>query len=113
MAVESTWKGPPWSGHSYNITFRFLADSSETTISCPDNKRILEHALSQGVNLKDSCYTGQYCDLGCKAKIISGKAEQDFYSVEGSLLTDDEYNNGYRNLCNCYVYGDTILEIPA
>ena len=74
------------------------------TIQVPEDKKILDVAQEQNIEIPFSCSAG-VCTT-CAAKIISGEVEQS----EGMGLSPDLQAEGYALLCVSYPLSDLKVE---
>ncbi len=73
----------------------------------PEGENLLRAALEAGVHINASCGGEGVCGK-CKILWESGDLE----SVQGSLLSDEEWNLGYRQACQSLVLADVVVRIP-
>lgn len=74
------------------------------TIQVPEDRKILDIAQQQNIELPSSCNAG-VCTT-CAAKIISGEVEQS----EGMGLSPELQSEGYALLCVSYPRSDLEIE---
>jgi uncharacterized 2Fe-2S/4Fe-4S cluster protein (DUF4445 family) len=78
----------------------------EIAIEVPEGHNLLLAALEAGVHINASCGGEGVCGK-CKILLESGDLE----SVQGSLISDEEWNLGYRQACQCRVLSDVVVRI--
>merc|ERR1712224_47437 len=86
----------------YKITFQ--TPDGESTVECPEDSKILDVALEEGLELPYSCQSGT-CS-SCASQIISGELDQG----EQSFLDDDQMGEGYCLLCVSYPQSDLTIK---
>ena len=77
------------------------------TIEVADGENLLRAALQAGVHINASCGGEGVCGK-CKILLESGEVD----TFRGSLLTDEEWDLGYRQACQTKVVGDVVVRIP-
>jgi uncharacterized 2Fe-2S/4Fe-4S cluster protein (DUF4445 family) len=77
------------------------------TIEVADGENLLRAALQAGVHINASCGGEGVCGK-CKILLESGEVD----TFRGSLLTEEEWDLGYRQACQTRVVGDVMVRIP-
>jgi uncharacterized 2Fe-2S/4Fe-4S cluster protein (DUF4445 family) len=77
------------------------------TIEVEEGENLLRAALQAGVHINASCGGEGVCG---KCRIILESGELD--SLRGSLLSDEEWDLGYRQACQSWVISDLVVRIP-
>jgi uncharacterized 2Fe-2S/4Fe-4S cluster protein (DUF4445 family) len=77
------------------------------TIEVEEGENLLRAALQAGVHINASCGGEGVCGK-CRVILESGELE----SPRGSLLTDQEWDLGYRQACQARVMSDVVIRIP-
>jgi uncharacterized 2Fe-2S/4Fe-4S cluster protein (DUF4445 family) len=77
------------------------------TIEVPEGENLLRAALEAGVHINASCGGEGVCGK-CKVLLESGNLD----SPRSSLLSDTEWDLGYRQACQSRVVGDVVVQIP-
>ncbi|MDD2901653.1 MAG: ASKHA domain-containing protein [Syntrophales bacterium] len=77
------------------------------TIEVPEGENLLRAALAAGVHINASCGGEGVCG---KCKILVEEGEVD--SLPGGLLTNEEWDLGYRQACQTKVVSDVVVRIP-
>lgn len=86
------------------VTIRY--DGQEYKVMVPPDKKILESALDQGIDLPYSCQSG-LC-TACRGKALSGKVKLD----EEEGLSQSERDEGYVLTCVGHpLTDDVVIEI--
>ena len=89
---------------TYKITLKSEAHSLDQTISCSDDKFILEAAEDANVELPYSCRAGS-CST-CLGKVTAGKVDQ----PDQTFLDEEQMASGFVLTCVAYPSSDcTIL----
>jgi len=79
----------------------------EITVEVPEGENLLRAALLAGVHINASCGGEGVCGK-CKVLLESGELE----STRSGLLSDEEFDLGYRQACQSFVRGDVVIRIP-
>jgi len=79
----------------------------EITVEVPDGENLLRAALLAGVHINASCGGEGVCGK-CKVLLESGDLE----TTRSGLLSDEEFDLGYRQACQSFVRGDVVIRIP-
>ena len=79
----------------------------EITVEVPEGENLLRAALLAGVHINASCGGEGVCGK-CKILLESG----DLQSTRSGLLSDEEWDLGYRQACQSSVHGDVVIRIP-
>ena len=77
------------------------------TIEVPEGENLLRAALEAGVHINASCGGEGVCGK-CRILLESGTLE----CPPSSHLTEAEWNQGYRQACQCQVLSDVVVRIP-
>ena len=77
------------------------------TIEVEEGENLLRAALQAGVHINASCGGEGVCGK-CKVLLESGEVD----SLRGGLLTNEEWDLGYRQACQTRVLGDVVVRIP-
>jgi len=81
---------------TYKITLKSEAHSLDQTISCSDDKFILEAAEDANIELPYSCRAGS-CST-CLGKVTAGSVDQ----PDQTFLDEDQLANGFVLTCVAY-----------
>ncbi|MFZ5453196.1 MAG: ASKHA domain-containing protein [Thermodesulfobacteriota bacterium] len=77
------------------------------TIEVPEGENLLRAALAAGVHINASCGGEGVCGK-CKVLVEEGQVD----SLPGGLLTNEEWDLGYRQACQTKVVSDVVVRIP-
>jgi ferredoxin len=89
---------------TYQVTLKGEAHNLDTTISCPDDKFILEAAEDENIELPYSCRAGS-CST-CLGKVTAGTIDQ----PDQTFLDEDQISSGFVLTCVAYPASDcTVL----
>jgi ferredoxin len=88
---------------TYQITLKSEAHNLDATISCPDDKFILEAAEDDNIELPYSCRAGS-CST-CLGKVTSGSVDQ----PDQTFLDEDQLANGFVLTCVAYPASDCTI----
>jgi uncharacterized 2Fe-2S/4Fe-4S cluster protein (DUF4445 family) len=77
------------------------------TIEVEEGENLLRAALLAGVHINASCGGEGVCGK-CKVLLESGEVE----SLQGGLLSNEEWDLGYRQACHTKVVSDVVVRIP-
>ncbi len=91
----------------YTIRFRTEA-GDESKVSAKPGDNVLELAQAIGVPIDAPCGGSGTCGK-CRGRLISGIVEH----TKSIKLEDEDYNDGWRLLCQSEVIGDAVFWIPA
>jgi uncharacterized 2Fe-2S/4Fe-4S cluster protein (DUF4445 family) len=83
----------------------FEPDNLDVTVDTGTN--LLSAAIAAGVPISASCGGKGVCGT-CKVKVESGQVK----STRSAVLSEDEYNQGIRLACQCYILSDLVVIIP-
>jgi uncharacterized 2Fe-2S/4Fe-4S cluster protein (DUF4445 family) len=86
-----------------NITF--LPSGMNIKVDCGEN--LLQAAMEAGIHINASCGGTGACGK-CRVRIVNGKVD----SPLSSMLSQEDYNAGYRLACLSTVRDDVEVEIP-
>jgi uncharacterized 2Fe-2S/4Fe-4S cluster protein (DUF4445 family) len=79
----------------------------EITVEVPDGENLLRAALAAGVHINASCGGEGVCGK-CRVLLESGELT----STRSGLLSDEEWDLGYRQACQSFIHGDVVIRIP-
>ncbi len=79
----------------------------DLTVDVPEGENLLRAAVAAGVHINASCGGEGVCGK-CKILLESG----DLDSTRSGLLSDEEWDLGYRQACQSRVRGDVTVRIP-
>jgi uncharacterized 2Fe-2S/4Fe-4S cluster protein (DUF4445 family) len=88
---------------SKHVTFK----PYEITIEVPDGENLLRAALSAGVHINASCGGEGVCGK-CRVLLESGELT----STRSGLISDEDWDLGYRQACQSSVDADVVIRIP-
>jgi uncharacterized 2Fe-2S/4Fe-4S cluster protein (DUF4445 family) len=77
------------------------------TIEVPEGENLLRAALAAGVHINASCGGEGVCGK-CRILVESGELD----SHRAGLVSNDEWDLGYRQACQSRVVGDVVVRIP-
>jgi len=77
------------------------------TVEVQEGENLLRAALAAGVHINASCGGEGVCG---KCRILLESGEMD--SLRGGLMSDDEWDLGYRQACQSRVVSDVVVRIP-
>jgi ferredoxin len=89
---------------SNNYTVEILHEGKTYTIEVPEDRKILEVALEEGIDLPSSCTAG-VCTT-CAALVLEGSVEQS----EGMGVSPELQKEGYALLCVSYPRSNLKIE---
>jgi len=79
----------------------------EITVEVPDGENLLRAALLAGVHINASCGGEGVCGK-CRILLESGALE----TTRSGLISDEEWDLGFRQACQSWVKGDVVIRIP-
>ena len=79
----------------------------EITVEVADGENLLRAALMAGVHINASCGGEGVCGK-CRVLLESGELT----STRSGLLSDEEWDLGYRQACQSFIQGDVVIRIP-
>jgi uncharacterized 2Fe-2S/4Fe-4S cluster protein (DUF4445 family) len=79
----------------------------EITVEVPDGENLLRAALMAGVHINASCGGEGVCGK-CRVLLESGALE----STRSGLISDEEWDLGFRQACQSWVKADVVIRIP-
>jgi uncharacterized 2Fe-2S/4Fe-4S cluster protein (DUF4445 family) len=88
---------------SKHVTFK----PYDITIEVPDGENLLRVALQSGVHINASCGGEGVCGK-CRVLLESGDLE----STRSGLISDADWDLGYRQACQSWVNADVVIRIP-
>jgi uncharacterized 2Fe-2S/4Fe-4S cluster protein (DUF4445 family) len=77
------------------------------TVEVPEGENLLRTALQAGVHINASCGGEGVCG---KCRILLESGELDV--VRSGLISDDDWELGYRQACQAHVLSDVVVRIP-
>ncbi len=89
------------------MTRRVTFKPYELTVEVPEGENLLRAALQAGVHINASCGGEGVCGK-CRVLLEAGDLE----STRAGLLSDEEWDLGYRQACQSYVKSDVVVRIP-
>ncbi|MBW2622771.1 MAG: 2Fe-2S iron-sulfur cluster binding domain-containing protein, partial [Deltaproteobacteria bacterium] len=89
---------------SYNVTF--LPD--DVVIEVEEGTNLLQAAMSAGVHINASCGGGGVCGK-CRVILEEGRVE----SERSSLISEEDFEAGYRQACESTVSHDLTIRVPV
>jgi uncharacterized 2Fe-2S/4Fe-4S cluster protein (DUF4445 family) len=88
----------------YTVTFQ----PDNTSIGVDHGANLLEAALEAGVHINATCGGQGVCGK-CRVIIKSGDVE----SAKTEQISDEKYDNGWRQACKTQILSDCTVEIPV
>ncbi len=88
---------------SKRITFK----PYEIILEVPDGENLLRAALHAGVHINASCGGEGVCGK-CRVLLESGELT----STRSGLISDEDWDLGYRQACQSWVDADVVIRIP-
>ena len=85
---------------------KFLPDN--VTFEVEEGTNLLQAAMSAGVHINASCGGGGVCGK-CRVILEEGRVE----SERSSLISEKDFEAGYRQACESKVVGDVAVRIPV
>jgi uncharacterized 2Fe-2S/4Fe-4S cluster protein (DUF4445 family) len=89
------------------LTKRLTFKPYDLTVEVPAGENLLRAAVAAGVHINASCGGEGVCGK-CKILLESGELE----STRSGLLSDEQWDLGYRQACQSWVRGDVVVRIP-
>lgn len=89
------------------MTKRLTFKPYDLTVEVPEGENLLRAAVAAGVHINASCGGEGVCGK-CKILLESGELE----STRSGLLSNEEWDLGYRQACQSWVRADTVVRIP-
>jgi uncharacterized 2Fe-2S/4Fe-4S cluster protein (DUF4445 family) len=89
------------------LTKRLTFKPYDLTVDVPAGENLLRAAVAAGVHINASCGGEGVCGK-CKILLESGELE----STRSGLLSNEEWDLGYRQACQSWVRGDVVVRIP-
>jgi len=89
------------------LTKRLTFKPYDLTVEVPEGENLLRAAVAAGVHINASCGGEGVCGK-CKILLESGELE----STRSGLLSNEEWDLGYRQACQSWVRADTVVRIP-
>jgi uncharacterized 2Fe-2S/4Fe-4S cluster protein (DUF4445 family) len=89
------------------LTKRLTFKPYDLTIEVPAGENLLRAAVAAGVHINASCGGEGVCGK-CKILLESGELE----TTRSGLLSNEEWDLGYRQACQSWVRGDVVVRIP-
>lgn len=88
---------------SFHVTFK----PYDLTVEVPEGENLLRAALEAGVHINASCGGEGVCGK-CRVLLESGELE----SPRAPLLSDEDWDLGFRQACQSRVLSDLVIRIP-
>ncbi|MEE9516114.1 MAG: ASKHA domain-containing protein [Candidatus Adiutricales bacterium] len=85
---------------------KFLPD--DVTFEVEEGTNLLQTAMSAGVHVNASCGGGGVCGK-CRVILEEGQVE----SERSSLISEEDFEAGYRQACESKVLGDVVVRVPV
>ena len=79
----------------------------DITVEVPEGENLLRAALQAGVHINASCGGEGVCGK-CRILLESGELD----SLRSGLISDDDWDLGYRQACQSHVLSDVVVRIP-
>ena len=89
------------------MTKRLTFKPYDLTVEVPEGENLLRAAVAAGVHINASCGGEGVCGK-CKILLESGELE----STRSGLLSNEEWDLGYRQACQSWVRADAVVRIP-
>jgi len=89
------------------LTKRITFKPYDLTVEVPDGENLLRAAVQAGVHINASCGGEGVCGK-CRILLESGELE----STRSGLLSDEEWDLGYRQACQSWILSDLVVRIP-
>ena len=89
------------------MTKRVTFKPYDLVVEVPEGENLLRVALQAGVHINASCGGEGVCGK-CRILLEEGELE----SLRSGLLSDEEWNLGYRQACQSRVLSDVVVRIP-
>jgi len=89
------------------LTKRLTFKPYDLTVEVPEGENLLRAAVAAGVHINASCGGEGVCGK-CKILLESGELE----STRSGLLSNEEWDLGYRQACQSWVRADAVVRIP-
>lgn len=89
------------------MTKRITFQPYDLTVEVEEGANLLKAALAAGVHINASCGGAGVCGK-CRVILESGTVD----CPETTLLTREEWQQGYRQACQCRVLTDVVVRIP-
>ena len=89
------------------MTKRLTFKPYDLTVEVPEGENLLRAAVGAGVHINASCGGEGVCGK-CKILLESGELE----STRSGLLSNEEWDLGYRQACQSLIRADAVVRIP-
>ena len=90
------------------MTFKLTFNPYEETIEVQEGENLLLAASEAGIHINASCGGEGVCGK-CRIILESGNLE----TARTGLLSDEAWNMGYRQACQCRIQSDVVVRVPA
>jgi uncharacterized 2Fe-2S/4Fe-4S cluster protein (DUF4445 family) len=89
------------------MTFKLTFNPYDITIEVPEGENLLRAASDAGIHINASCGGEGVCGK-CRVLLESGNLE----TARSGLLSDEAWNLGYRQACQCRIESDAVVQVP-
>jgi uncharacterized 2Fe-2S/4Fe-4S cluster protein (DUF4445 family) len=89
------------------LTKRVTFKPYDLTVEVPEGENLLRAAVQAGVHINASCGGEGVCGK-CRILLEAGELA----SSRSGLISDEEWDLGYRQACQCFVQTDVTVRIP-
>ncbi len=89
------------------MAFKLTFNPYEITIEAAEGENLLRAASDAGIHINASCGGEGVCGK-CRVLLESGELD----TVRSGLLSDEAWNTGYRQACQCRITSDVVVRVP-
>ncbi len=89
------------------MTFKLTFNPYEITVEVAEGENLLRAASDAGIHINASCGGEGVCGK-CRILLESG----DLDTTRSGLLSDEAWNLGYRQACQCRIQSDVVVRVP-